>query len=462
MKKLSALSFFTMTSAMVMTVYVYPTFATAGLGLIFYLLVSGICWFVPTALCSAEMATINSWKSGGIYTWVKETVGPRWAFSAVFFQWFQVTVGFVPMLYFIVGMISIAIGNTAINENVHIKLIIMLVIFWGVTFLQFFGTKITSLLSKLGFFLGVLIPVSLLGIFATLYVSGDYSIKVNANSFLPDFSSISSMVVFVSFILAYLGIEASANEIHNLNNGTKNYPKVMIFFCIVSIAINMIAGIGIAIVIPANEINLSTGIIQAIDSYVKSLEPSLAFVPRVLALILTLSTIAKISTWIVAPSEGLYETAKKGILPKVFTKENKNGIPYPIILVQGILGSIWCIILTLSSSSSNFSFLLSLSLTVLVYLFAYILMYVSYFILVLKKSKLERSYQLFKSKVGKMIFAAIGFATTIFAFVLSFVPASGIPRNEGTKYILLLITCSIITLLVPQIIYKIRKKHISE
>ncbi len=49
---------------MVMTVYEYPTFATSKMNLVFYLLVGGFLWFVPVALCSAEMATVKGWEKG--------------------------------------------------------------------------------------------------------------------------------------------------------------------------------------------------------------------------------------------------------------------------------------------------------------------------------------------------------------------------------------------------------------
>ena len=66
-KKLSLFGFFTFTSAMVMSVYVYPTFATARFSLVFFLVLGGVLWFIPVVLCSAEMATIEGWKDGGVY-----------------------------------------------------------------------------------------------------------------------------------------------------------------------------------------------------------------------------------------------------------------------------------------------------------------------------------------------------------------------------------------------------------
>lgn len=70
---------------MVLTVYEYPTFATSQLHLVFFLLLGGILWFLPVALCAAEMATVEGWKDGGIFSWVSQTLGERFGFAAIFF-----------------------------------------------------------------------------------------------------------------------------------------------------------------------------------------------------------------------------------------------------------------------------------------------------------------------------------------------------------------------------------------
>ncbi|MBK4807754.1 extreme acid sensitivity protein XasA [Enterococcus faecium] len=50
-----------MTISMVVSLYEYPTFATSGFSLVFFLLLGGLLWFIPVALCAAEMATVKGW-----------------------------------------------------------------------------------------------------------------------------------------------------------------------------------------------------------------------------------------------------------------------------------------------------------------------------------------------------------------------------------------------------------------
>jgi hypothetical protein len=59
---MSKFAFFSMTASLFITVYEYPTFATVGKSLIFFLLLCGLGWFLPVALCSAELATIEGYQ----------------------------------------------------------------------------------------------------------------------------------------------------------------------------------------------------------------------------------------------------------------------------------------------------------------------------------------------------------------------------------------------------------------
>lgn len=65
-KKLTFFGFLAMTISMVVSLYEYPTFATSGFSLVFFLLLGGLLWFIPVALCAAEMATVKGWEKGGV------------------------------------------------------------------------------------------------------------------------------------------------------------------------------------------------------------------------------------------------------------------------------------------------------------------------------------------------------------------------------------------------------------
>ncbi|MDO7203710.1 glutamate:gamma-aminobutyrate antiporter [Paraclostridium bifermentans] len=454
---LTLFAFFAMTASMVMTVYEYPTFATSGFNLVFFLLLGGILWFLPVALCAAEMATVDGWQEGGIFAWVGNTLGERFGFAAIFFQWFQITVGFVTMIYFILGCVSYIFNWNALNNVPVLKFIAVLVIFWGLTLTQLGGTKNTAKIAKAGFILGIAIPaIILFGISIAYLVQGNpIDVKIGARYFVPDFSKVNTLVVFVSFILAYMGVEASASHVNELENSKRNYPLAMIILVIVAIVLNTIGGLTVAAVIPQGDLNLSSGVVDTFKVLILHFIPNGTWIVKLIALLLALGVMGEVSAWVVGPSRGMYIAAQKGILPKSLTKTNKHDVPVNLVFVQGIVVTIWAAVLTLGGGGDNVSFLTAISLTVVIYLVGYLLFFIGYFKLILKRDDLKRSYQVPGGKIFKLIVAACGFLTSIFALIISFFPPSQLVGKSIHEYLTILSVSFVVTVLLPFVIYSI-------
>ncbi|EQK44505.1 MULTISPECIES: glutamate:gamma-aminobutyrate antiporter [Paraclostridium] len=457
---LTLFAFFAMTASMVMTVYEYPTFATSGFNLVFFLLLGGILWFLPVALCAAEMATVDGWQEGGIFAWVGNTLGERFGFAAIFFQWFQITVGFVTMIYFILGCVSYIFNWNALNNVPVLKFIAVLVIFWGLTLTQLGGTKNTAKIAKAGFILGIAIPaIILFGISIAYLVQGNpIDVKIGARYFVPDFSKVNTLVVFVSFILAYMGVEASASHVNELENSKRNYPLAMIILVIVAIVLNTIGGLTVAAVIPQGDLNLSSGVVDTFKVLILHFIPNGTWIVKLIALLLALGVMGEVSAWVVGPSRGMYIAAQKGILPKSLTKTNKHDVPVNLVFVQGIVVTIWAAVLTLGGGGDNVSFLTAISLTVVIYLVGYLLFFIGYFKLILKRDDLKRSYQVPGGKTFKLIVAACGFLTSIFALIISFFPPSQLVGKSIHEYLTILSVSFVVTVLIPFVIYSITSK----
>lgn len=457
---LTLFGFFAITASMVMTFYEYPTFATSGLHLVFFLLLGGFLWFLPVALCAAEMATVEGFQEGGIFTWVGNTLGERYGFAAIFFQWFQITVGFVTMIYFILGALSYVLNFPALDNDPFIKFLGVILIFWGLTFSQLGGTKNTAKIAKLGFIIGIIIPSIILFGLAIAYIMGGnpLNIALNKEAFIPKFTNISTLVVFVSFILAYMGVEASASHVNELENAKKNYPLAMILLVILAIILNTIGGFTVAAVIPAKELSLSSGVVQTFEALILHYGKGLSWLVKLIAFMIAFGVMGEVSAWVVGPSRGMYTAAQKGILPSKLKKVNKHNVPVPLIMLQGVIVTIWAAVLTFGGGGNNLSFLTAISLTVVIYLVAYLLFFIGYLVLILKMGHLKRTYEVPGGKVTKISVALIGFFISLIALGISFVPPSSIAAQNDRQYEIILSISFITTVLIPFIIYSVHDK----
>ncbi|MBY0757142.1 glutamate:gamma-aminobutyrate antiporter [Clostridium sardiniense] len=459
-KSLSLFGFFAITASMVMASYEYPTFATSGFTLVFYLLAGGFLWFIPVALCAAEMATVEGWQEGGVFAWVGNTLGERYGFAAIAFQFFEISIGFITMLYFILGALSYVFDFPALNTDPTVKFIGVLIVFWALTFTQLAGTKYTAKIAKTGFIIGIVIPSLILFGLAIAYIAqgNPMDVKISAGTFFPDFTKLNTLVVFVSFILGYMGVEASATHANEMKNPKRDYPLAMLILVVVAIILDTMGGLSVAAVIPQSELNLSSGVIQTFAALIGHFTSHGTWIVKIISLMIAVGVMGEVSSWVVGPSRGLYVAAQKGILPKVFRKVNKHNVPVPLIMVQGILCTIWAAVLTFGGGGNNVSFLTAMSLTVVVYLVGYFLFFIAYFNLVLKKKNLKRAYQIPGGTVFKMIVSIVGFIMSIFAFVISFVPPASLDAASAKQYEAMLIICFIIVLILPFAIYALHDK----
>ena len=465
LKTLGFFGFFAITASMVMTVYAYPNFASSGMHLIFFLILGGVFWFLPVALCAAEMAPVKGWESGGIFAWVGNTLGKRWGFAALFYQWFQITVGFVTMAFFVLAAISFIVGWDALYDNPLVMFIGVAIIVWGLTLTQLGGTKLTARIAKIGFFGGVLIPavVLLVGLVAYLATGGISQIDLATASYVPDFTKTGTLVIFASFILAFAGVEASASHVNELKNPGKIYPLVMIVLCVLTIVLDTLGGMAVALTIPLEQLegNMSDGVIAAFAAIFDA-HFHAGWLVYVIAFLLAAGVLAEISSWIVGPSRALLATADEGILPKTFAKTNKHGVSVKTVVIQGIIVTIWdavlCGSMALSGgSSSSVAYLTAVGLTVVIYLVGYVLFFLGYFNLALKKKDLPRVFNVFgKSTVGKCLMAGVGLAVTLFALIISFFPSSELSAQANIVYVITLIVCWAVSVAIPFVIYGLR------
>ena len=392
------------------------------------------------------MATVDGWQEGRIFPWGGNTLGERF--------------GFVTMIYFILWCVLYIFNWESLNSVSLIKFIGVLVIFWGLTFSQLDGTKNTAKIAKAGFIFGIAIPAVILFVLSIAYIvqGNPIDVKIGAKYFVPDFSKVNTLVIFVSFILAYMGVEASASHVNELQDAKKNYPLAMIMLVVLAIILNTIGGLTVAAVIPQGDLSLSSGVVETFKVLILHFSSNSTWLVKLIAILLALGVMGEVSAWVVGPSRGMYAAAQNGILPKSLAKTNQHDVPVNLVFVQGVIVTIWAAVLTFGGGGNNVSFLTAISLTVVIYLVGYLLFFIGYFILVLKKGNLKRAYHVPGGKTFKLIVAACGFLTSIFALVISFVPPAQLTGKSAHEYLTILIISFIITVLIPFVIYAITSK----
>ncbi len=454
-KFLSVATFVTMNIAAIVSLRGLPAEAEYGLSSIFYYLFAAICFLVPLAFASAQMATTYP-QQGGVFRWVGESFSPRVGFLAIWLQWLQNSIWFPTVLTF--AAVSIAFigpnsaGDLAMSNNKVYMLCIILGVYWLSTIANFFGLKLSGLITKWGVILGTLIPAAVIILmgFAYVIMGGDIQMPISASALIPDLGNFDGLSLAVSIFLFYMGLEMSAIHIREMKNPKTEYPRSILITVITVVSIFILGTLALGFVIPQSDINLTSSLLVGYNKLFEFF--GVPFLGQVMAGMLALGVFAGVTTWIAGPSKGLLNVGQAGYLPKFFQKTNRHGVQRNILLIQaGIVTVLSAVFVLLPSVQAAYQILSTL--TIAMYLIMYMLLFASFIKTKIKRVKSAGSYI---APFG-MFWGVLGFAASVLAFVISYFPPNQISVGSPVIWISILIAGTIISVIIPFIIYALRK-----
>ena len=433
-----------------------PLVAEYGLGAVPYFLIVALLFLIPCALVSAELAT--GWpKSGGIYIWVREALGDRWGFVAIWVQWAHNLSWYPVILSFVASTLAYIIDPT-LAENHYFVLGIILVSFWGMTLLNYLGIRTTSWFSTIGVIIGTILPgLFIIGLGLAWIVKGNsVQISITPEAFIPQSKGFSHLVFLAGMFLAFAGLEVTAVHAGNVINPQKNYPRAIIIAAIITFAIFMLGSLSIAAVIPREQISLVSGLMEGFKRFFHDL--GVVWALPIMGVLLIIGAVAEVNAWIIGPVKGLYATSIHGNLPPFFQKLNPSGMPTRLLLFQAIIVSIASLVFLKMPTLSASYWILS-ALSAQSYLVMYILMFLSAIKLRYSQPHVPRTYKIPYHYKGIWLVSILGILASLFAIFISFVPPAQFQTGSFLFYELFLIGGLFVMCGIPLIIYLFKKPH---
>jgi amino acid transporter len=453
--KLSLLAFVLLTAAALMSLRTFPTQGMVGWQAIAFCVLAVVMYLIPASLVSAELAT--GWpQEGGVYVWVKEAFGQKWGFTAVWLQWFQMTIGFISILAFIAATVSYVV-NPQLADDKLFQFAVMVLIWWAFTYLNSRGLKTYSRISSVSVTLGTFIPAAVLILGGLYYIFSGNPVQLTLSPSLadmvPDFSSMGNLALLVTFVFVFIGIEMTATHANEIENVQRNYPLGILIVGVIATLVGVTGALVVAMLVPLKDISALAGIMQAFETIFSA--PSRHWVVQLFALLIALGAVGQVSTWILGPVRGLFVTAKEGVLPPILQKRNANGIPVNMLILQAVLITFWGAVYVLLPGGVNSSFWVLFALATSVYIVMYLLMYAAAIKLKYSRPEVRRPFSVPGGKAGMWLVAGFGFLSMAFIFLLATSPPSQIAEGNGFRAFMVAATA--VAVAVPLAIYHFRK-----
>jgi amino acid transporter len=400
-----------------------PISAEYGLTLVFYYLVAAVIFFVPVALVAAELAT--GWpETGGLYVWVREAFGKRFGFVTIWLLWVYNVVWFPTILAFITSAIAYLISPSLALDKGYIFCTVI-VIFWGATFLNFFGMRVSSFISMLGAIFGTLFPMLIIIVLALCWlIKGHHAeIHFSVHDFIPHINSLGDLVLLTGLLYGLVGMEMSAVHAGDVKDPQRDYPRALLFSTIIIFLSLVLASLAVSIVVPQSKLSLVTGLFDAFEIFFAAYH--LAWLNPIVIGLMILGGISGVSTWVIGPTKGLMVAAEDGCLPLSLMKKNRHGAPTVVLWLQAVLFTLLSSVFVFSDSINASYWMLS-ALTAQLAMMVYVMMFLAAIRLRYKFPDKQRSYTIPGGNIIMVIVAGLGFLTCCFAILLGFVPPSHI------------------------------------
>lgn len=435
-----------------------PLNAVYGVSVIFYYALIALLFFIPSALVAAELAT--AWpETGGIYIWVREAFGKRVGFITIWLQWFYNVCWYPTIMSLVAATLAYLIDPQLVDHKLYMLTVIMAV-YWGATIVNCLGMRASGALSTFAAIVGTIIPMMFIVLLGCVWIAMGKPVQVEwtTKALLPDCSSINSFVLLTAMLYSLVGMELSAAHAGEVKNPQRDYPRAVLWSGLIILATMILGSLAIAIVVPLNQLNIVSGLLQAFDIFFQAFH--LSWLMPIIAILIIFGAIGGAAAWMLGPSKGLLIASRDGSLPASFGTVNAHHAPVKILFFQGIIFSLLCSVYLLMPTVSSAFWLLS-NITAILSLIVYVVMFSAALRLRYKHPDTPRTFRVPGGQFGIWLVCLCGLISCIVTIVIGFLPPDQIAVGSVFLYETLLSLGVVLGCIAPIAIFGWYQKRTS-
>lgn len=436
----------TLSVAAILSVRNLPIAAVYGYTAITFYILAALLFFLPSALVCAELSTTWPLK-GGLYAWVKEALGERLGFVAIWLEWVNTVVSFPMMIGFIVFTLIYPFAHH-LADNKFFEFFFMMLVFWGITLINFFGIRTSSLFSSVGVICGTLLVIGIIIALGTYWVLSGHEVRTHFSwaALWPHFQ-FDNLAFLIAVINGFSGIQIMAFHAKETIAPEKTYKKAILWTGLIILLMSILGTLAITFVMPSNSPNLIGGIVQSLTVFLEVFH--LQWLVPIIALMIAIGVLSEINSWMIGPSKGLLAAAEEGKLPKYFALKNKYDMPVGILIVQAVFGTLLGSAYVFMPSVNSGYWLLS-DLTAQFTIMMWVLLFISAIVLYYKRKDTKRIFKIPGKQLGIWLVGGVGTLTCLVMLVVSYIPPTSVIGEVGVlRYELFLIGGMVLFVILP-------------
>lgn len=441
--------------AAVLSIRNYPSMAEFGWACIGWYIIGTVLFLIPLSLAGAELATMLSDRGGGVYAWCREAFGEKGGFIAIFCEWSNNLVWFPTVLAFVASTLAFAL-SPSLGSNAVYLFSVMMIAFWGTTAIAYFGEDISTRFQNVGVILGSIIPSLLiisLGVWWWLSGAALVLPPFSLDQIIPSIN-LSTLPFFATVILLFAGMEMAGFHALETKNPKSDFPKAMAISSVIIFVCTVLATLAIAFVIPASQLSLAAGVMQAIQYFFVAADIPGAIGP--MAILITIGGVVSLAAWLIGPAKGLGVVAEEGNLPPIFNRTNRYGSPVAVLFIQAAIGTFISLLYVFLPSVNQAYWVLS-AITVELLSIVYLLVFASLIRLRYSQPDAPRPFKIPGGIIGIWIVGGMGIFGVIFSFFVGLMPTGDFSASETLAYVTGILIGTFLLAAPPLVFLKMKK-----
>ena len=385
-------------------------------------LIVTLLFFLPLSLFIAELGSVREGGSAGIYSWIKVSLGEKWAFIGTW-SYFVANFFYLNMSF---ARLPVLLSWAIFGRNLFTDETAYLLPYMGMFFallLTWIATNGVSYFSKISNFGGKL-TLAITAAFIVFAIAGAFlghpsETEFSMETVMPTFDS-AYFSTFSWLLLAVSGAEIGGTYLKNMKNPKRDFPRA-VFISTILIAAAYIIGSVAVLLVASPETIQAAGVKDAAYIVFGMLGEDFGvngqIVLRIYAVILTIQSVASYVIWMESPIRALFSEVPEGSFPKIFTKQEPDGTLKNALWIQCAVVLVLIAIPLLGMDSLDSFFNTVVNLSALSVVPAYIILTVAYFVYRIRKDKPATDYVAFKSNAVALTLAVITFALSVLAYI---------------------------------------------
>lgn len=420
--------------------------ASVGASSVFWWLFLGIIFFIPFAMICAEMGCAYP-EQGGIYAWIRDSFGGRWASRATWAYWVNTAV-WMPAIYILFAGVFKQMFFPELSLAWQIGIGVTLT--WVAVAVNIVTLDVGKWIPNLGAIIKVIIFVAVI-IGAALYTQ-DHGMAnpLTFETMKPDWGS--SLQYIPAIIYGMLGFELVSTGSDEMKDPARDVPRAIFFSGAIIITLYLFGTIAILAAIPAGDVNLVEGLIDTFTLFFGESPAGRAFT-LTLGIGALFTFFSNGVTWALGCNRAAAEAALEGELPKIFAIEHKTyGTPVGAAALMGLISSLILVLYGFLAGSNEDLFWSLFAFSAVIFLLPYQGMFMAFIRTRVNDPDHPRPYRVPGGLAVAKLLAWVCFAVLALSIVL-FVYTPG----EGVQWPVLMGV--IVTLAIGELVIHFAENH---